>query len=94
MGGPGRSPYELASEAAAALGLALGADELATLASDHDMGEPEMAAVAGSLAASPRPSRGSTSRGYRGATPPPWRDSRRWPTSTLAATSRSWVPGA
>lgn len=45
MGGPGRSPYELASEAAAALGLALGADELATLASDHDMGEPEMAAV-------------------------------------------------
>lgn len=45
MGGPGRSPHELASEAAAALGLALGADELATPASDHDMGEPEMAAV-------------------------------------------------
>ncbi len=45
MGGPGRSPYELASVAAAALGLALGAGEPATLASDHDMGESEMAAV-------------------------------------------------
>ena len=45
MGGPERSPYELASVATAALGLALGADEPATLASGHDMGESEMAAV-------------------------------------------------
>lgn len=40
------SPYDLASEAAAAPGVALGADELAALASDHDMGEPEIGAVA------------------------------------------------
>lgn len=46
MGGVGRSPYELASEAASALGIALGADELASLASDRDMGEAELAAIA------------------------------------------------
>ena len=38
--------YELAGEAAALLGIALGADELAALASDHDMGDAEVAALA------------------------------------------------
>lgn len=46
MGAPERSPYEVASEAAAALGVALSADELATLASDHDLGAAEMSAIA------------------------------------------------
>ena len=41
-----KSAYELASEAAAALGIAVSADELATLASDRDMGDAEMAAIA------------------------------------------------
>ncbi|MFR2054543.1 MAG: hypothetical protein ACLU4A_00225 [Collinsella aerofaciens] len=38
MAGAGASPYELASDA--------GAEELATLASDLDLGDGEMAAVA------------------------------------------------
>lgn len=41
-----KSAYELVSEAAALLGIALGADELAALASDHDMGDAEVAALA------------------------------------------------
>ena len=41
-----KSAYELAGEAAALLGIALGADELAALASDHDMGDAEVAALA------------------------------------------------
>ena len=45
MGGIAKSPYELASEAAARLGIALAAAELATLASDHDMGDAEVAAL-------------------------------------------------
>ena len=34
MAGAGASPYELASDAASRLGIAVGAEELATLASD------------------------------------------------------------
>ena len=41
-----RSPYALASEAAARLGLRLTAAEVATLASDHDMGGAELGALA------------------------------------------------
>lgn len=41
-----RSPYALASEAAAKLGLQLTAAEVATLASDHDMGDAELGALA------------------------------------------------
>jgi DNA replication protein DnaC len=41
-----RSPYALASEAAARLGLQLTAAEVATLASDHDMGGAELGALA------------------------------------------------
>jgi DNA replication protein DnaC len=41
-----RSPYALASEAAARLGLQLAAAEVATLASDHDMGDAELGALA------------------------------------------------
>jgi len=37
MGNAAKSPYGLASEAAARLGIALAASELATLASGHDM---------------------------------------------------------
>lgn len=44
--GAGASPYELASDAASRLGIAVGAEELATLASDLDLGDGEMAAVA------------------------------------------------
>lgn len=44
MAGAGASPYELASDAASRLGIAVGAEELATLASD--LGDGEMAAVA------------------------------------------------
>ena len=44
--GAGASPYELASDAASRLGVAVGAEELATLASDLDLGDGEMAAVA------------------------------------------------
>ena len=40
------STYELASDAASRLGIAVGAEELATLASDLDLGDGEMAAVA------------------------------------------------
>lgn len=46
MGNVAKSPYELASEAAARLGIALAASELATLASDHDMGDAEVGALA------------------------------------------------
>lgn len=46
MAGAGASPYELASDAASRLGIAVGAEELATLASDLDLGDGEMAAVA------------------------------------------------
>ena len=46
MGSAAKSPYELASEAAARLGIALAASELATLASDHDMGDAEVGALA------------------------------------------------
>lgn len=46
MGDAPKSPYELASEAAARLGIALAAPELATLASDHDMGDAEVGALA------------------------------------------------
>lgn len=46
MAGAGASPYELASDAAPRLGIAVGAEELATLASDLDLGDGEMAAVA------------------------------------------------
>lgn len=46
MAGAGASPYELASDAASRLGVAVGAEELATLASDLDLGDGEMAAVA------------------------------------------------
>lgn len=45
MAGAGASPYELASDAASRLGIAVGAEELATLASDLDLGDGEMAAV-------------------------------------------------
>ena len=45
-----RSAYELASEAAGRLGITLSADEPATLASDRDMGEPEIAAAAAIIA--------------------------------------------
>ena len=38
MAGAGASPYELASDAASRLGIAVGAEELATLASDLDLG--------------------------------------------------------
>lgn len=48
MAGAGASPYELASDAASRLGIAVGAEELATLASDLDLGDGEMAAVASS----------------------------------------------
>lgn len=41
-----RSPYALASEAAARLGLQLAAAEVAALASDHDMGDAELGALA------------------------------------------------
>ena len=41
-----RSPHALASEAAARLGLQLTAAEVATLASDHDMGDAELGALA------------------------------------------------
>lgn len=41
-----RSPYALASEAAARLGLRLAAAEVAALASDHDMGDAELGALA------------------------------------------------
>lgn len=50
MAGAGASPYELASDAASRLGIAVGAEELATLASDLDLGDGEMAAVAAGLA--------------------------------------------
>lgn len=46
LAGAGASPYELASDAASRLGIAVGAEELATLASDLDLGDGEMAAVA------------------------------------------------
>ena len=46
MAGAGASPYELASDAASRLGIAVGAEGLATLASDLDLGDGEMAAVA------------------------------------------------
>lgn len=46
MAGAGASPYELASDAASRLGIAVGAEELAALASDLDLGDGEMAAVA------------------------------------------------
>ena len=46
MAGAGASPCELASDAASRLGIAVGAEELATLASDLDLGDGEMAAVA------------------------------------------------
>lgn len=46
MAGAGASPYELASDAASRLGISVGAEELATLASDLDLGDGEMAAVA------------------------------------------------
>lgn len=46
MAGAGASPYGLASDAASRLGIAVGAEELATLASDLDLGDGEMAAVA------------------------------------------------
>lgn len=46
MAGAIPSPYELASDAASRLGIAVGAEELATLASDLDLGDGEMAAVA------------------------------------------------
>lgn len=49
MGNAAKSPYELASEAAARLGIALAASELATLASDHDMGDAEVGALAVTL---------------------------------------------
>ena len=39
MAGAGASPYELASDAASRLGIAVGAEELATLASDLDLGD-------------------------------------------------------
>ena len=45
-GNAAKSPYELASEAAARLGIALAASEPATLASDHDMGDAEVGALA------------------------------------------------
>lgn len=41
-----RSPYALASEAAARLGLQLTTAEVAALASDHDMGDAELGALA------------------------------------------------
>lgn len=46
MEGRERSPYALASEAAARLGLQLTAAEVAALASDHDMGDAELGALA------------------------------------------------
>ena len=46
MAGAGASPYELASDAASRLGIAVGAEELATLASDLDLGDGEMAVSA------------------------------------------------
>ena len=46
MAGAGASPYELASDAASRLGITGGAEELATLASDLDLGDGEMATVA------------------------------------------------
>jgi DNA replication protein DnaC len=46
MEGRGRSPYALASGAAARLGLQPAAAEVATLASDHDMGDAELGALA------------------------------------------------
>ena len=46
MAGAGASPYELASDAASRLGIAVGAEELATLASDLDLGDGEMAGLA------------------------------------------------
>lgn len=46
MGGAPESPYELASEAAVRLGIALTAAEVATLASDHDMGDAGLGALA------------------------------------------------
>lgn len=105
MGDAAKSPYELASEAAARLGIALAASELATLASDHDMGDAEVGALAVTfdylaekrrqasietlLRLSPGPSTNSTSRGYRAATRRRWRGFPRSPTSTRTATSRS-----
>ena len=52
MAGAGASPYELASDAASRLGIAVGAEELATLASDLDLGDGEMAAVAATCVSS------------------------------------------
>lgn len=46
MEGRERSPYALASEAAARLGPRLTAAEVAALASDHDMGDAELGALA------------------------------------------------
>jgi DNA replication protein DnaC len=46
MGGADGSPYDLAGEAATRLGIAPAAAELATLASDHDMGDAELGALA------------------------------------------------
>lgn len=46
MEGRERSPYALASEAAARLGLQLTAAEVVALASDHDMGDAELGALA------------------------------------------------
>lgn len=46
MAGGHASPYEAAGDAASRLGIAVGADELATLASDLDLGDAEAAAVA------------------------------------------------
>ena len=45
MAGAGASPYELASDAASRLGIAVGAEELATLASDLDLGDDVLLAL-------------------------------------------------
>lgn len=49
MEGRERSPYALAGEAAARLGLQPAAAEVAALASDHDMGDAELGALAVTL---------------------------------------------
>lgn len=87
MEGRERSPYALVSEAAARPGLQFATAEVATLASDHDMGGAELGALAvtfdclaekgrrastgtlpepsGLPTRGPKPSMGSTFRGYR-----------------------------
>lgn len=98
MAGAGASPYELASDAASRLGIAVGAEELATLASDLDLGDGEMAAVAatfsylaerrgrpatGACPARPRPGPGSwRSRNPRRS----W--ARAWAACSTSAASR------